>query len=394
MHVTISPMGTHGDIRPCVALAKEAQKRGHFVEMIVPQNGLTLCQEHGIPAFGIEVDFDQLVAENVKRNKQEQTELMHTLIDKQFEGMESVLKKCDLLIGASVQVAGLHLAEYFNIPYYHVYYTSRFLESRYYSPFRFSVESKGLIRNWLLWRIYKKYSNKITRNPLNEYRKKLGLKTVSSVTNLYQDNLLIATDAELDPTRPDIKEKFIQTGYWHLQEDEIPLNLDADQKGRQLVYLGFGSMPDYTKDETIMIIKEIANQLNIVFVVSEKLLAGKEPGSNIIPIGYASHLDLFPQVDIVIHHGGAGTTHTAAYSGKPQIIVPQIADQFYWAEMLKELGVAPNYIDKENINQNSLQERIQDILKNKSFQNNAQTLGQNLRQKKSGIDQALAYLKL
>lgn len=394
MHVTISPMGTHGDIRPCVALAKETQKRGHFVQMIVPQNGLTLCREQGIPAFGLDIDFDRLVEENVKRNKREQTELVHTLIEKQFAGMEPVLKKSDLLIGASVQVAGFHLAEYYNIPYYHVYYTSRFLESRYYPPFRFSVKSKYLIRNWFLWKIYKMYSNKITRNPLNKYRQKLGLKTISSVTNLYQDNLLIATDAELDPTRPDLKEKFIQTGYWHLQEDEIPLSLDSDLKGRKLVYLGFGSMPDYTKDETMAIIKEIAHQLDVVFVVSEKLLAGKEPESNIIPIGYASHLNLFTQVDLVIHHGGAGTTHTAAYSGKPQIIVPQIADQFYWAERVKELGVAPDYIDKENISLKSLQDRIQKVLENKSFEQNAQTLRRKLCQNKRNIDKALDYLGL
>lgn len=393
MHVTISPIGTHGDIRPCVALAKEVQKRGHSVDMLVPENGLKLCQEQNLPAIGLEIDYDQLV-KNPNKNKQDQIELVQTLIEKQFLGMEPALKKSDLLIGASVQLAGLHLAEYYDIPYYHVYFISRFLESKYYPPFRFSAKSKGLIRNWLLWKTFKIYSNKITRDHINKYRQKLGLKTVSTPSNLYRNNLLVATDAELDPSYPDIKEKYQQTGYWHLHEDELPLGLDSQTKGRKLVYLGFGSLQDQFKDATIAMIKEIASQLDVIFVVSEKLLGKKEISEQIIPIGYASHLNLFSQVDIVIHHGGAGTTHTAAYCGKPQIIIPQVNDQFYWAEKVKELGVAPNYIDIENINRQSLQERIQDILENKSFQNNAQTLGQNLRQKKSGVVEALDYLEL
>jgi vancomycin aglycone glucosyltransferase len=48
---------------------------------------------------------------------------------------------------------------------------------------------------------------------------------------------------------------------------------------------------------------------------------------------------LFPRVAAVIHHGGAGTTFAAARAGTPQLIVPQVADQFYWAERVAELGI-------------------------------------------------------
>jgi vancomycin aglycone glucosyltransferase len=41
---------------------------------------------------------------------------------------------------------------------------------------------------------------------------------------------------------------------------------------------------------------------------------------------------LFKRVAAVVHHGGAGTTTIAAMAGVPQVVVPQIWDQHYWAK--------------------------------------------------------------
>ena len=40
-----------------------------------------------------------------------------------------------------------------------------------------------------------------------------------------------------------------------------------------------------------------------------------------------------------MHHGGAGTTTTAARAGAPQVVVPQIGDQPYWAGRVADLGI-------------------------------------------------------
>ena len=40
-----------------------------------------------------------------------------------------------------------------------------------------------------------------------------------------------------------------------------------------------------------------------------------------------------------MHHGGAGTTTTAARAGAPQVVVPQMADQPYFAGRVAELGI-------------------------------------------------------
>ncbi|KAL0422312.1 UNVERIFIED_CONTAM: O-mycaminosyltylonolide 6-deoxyallosyltransferase [Sesamum latifolium] len=50
---------------------------------------------------------------------------------------------------------------------------------------------------------------------------------------------------------------------------------------------------------------------------------------------------LFPRCAAAIHHGGSGSTAAALHAGIPQVICPFILDQFYWAERMFWLGVAP-----------------------------------------------------
>src|SRR6202012_555318 len=55
--------------------------------------------------------------------------------------------------------------------------------------------------------------------------------------------------------------------------------------------------------------------------------------------GEVNQQAVFGRVAAVVHHGGAGTTTTAARAGAPQLVVPQGADQVYWARRVTELGI-------------------------------------------------------
>jgi len=47
---------------------------------------------------------------------------------------------------------------------------------------------------------------------------------------------------------------------------------------------------------------------------------------------------LFPQLDAVLHHGGAGTTGASLRAGIPTLIRPWFGDQFFWASRVQKLG--------------------------------------------------------
>ena len=56
----------------------------------------------------------------------------------------------------------------------------------------------------------------------------------------------------------------------------------------------------------------------------------------------------FPHCDAVMHHGGAGTTHSVARTGKPQVIMPLIIDQPYWTYRVQQLKIGPERIFSPN----------------------------------------------
>jgi len=62
-------------------------------------------------------------------------------------------------------------------------------------------------------------------------------------------------------------------------------------------------------------------------------------GCDCITIGDVSHERLFPRVAAVVHHGGAGTTTVAAQAGRPQVVIPHLYDQHYWAHRVTQLGI-------------------------------------------------------
>ena len=68
---------------------------------------------------------------------------------------------------------------------------------------------------------------------------------------------------------------------------------------------------------------------------------GNLPASVKVVHGPMPHAKLFPRLAAVVHHGGAGTTAAALRAGVPQVIVPHILDQFYYAHRLRKLGIAP-----------------------------------------------------
>jgi vancomycin aglycone glucosyltransferase len=58
-----------------------------------------------------------------------------------------------------------------------------------------------------------------------------------------------------------------------------------------------------------------------------------------LAIGEVNQQALFTRVAAVAHHGGSGTTTAAALAGAPQLVIPQMYDQHYWARRVQDLGI-------------------------------------------------------
>lgn len=70
----------------------------------------------------------------------------------------------------------------------------------------------------------------------------------------------------------------------------------------------------------------------------EEDLLKKHPNT-ILSLQSVPHDWLFPKIRAVVHHGGAGTTAAGLRAGRPTIIKPFFADQFFWGERVEEMGL-------------------------------------------------------
>ncbi|MBY8852907.1 glycosyltransferase, partial [Saccharothrix sp. MB29] len=64
-----------------------------------------------------------------------------------------------------------------------------------------------------------------------------------------------------------------------------------------------------------------------------------ETPDNVLVLPWLPHADLLPHVDLVVHHGGAGTTMGTFATGVPHLVLPQGADQFANADVVTSAGL-------------------------------------------------------
>jgi UDP:flavonoid glycosyltransferase YjiC (YdhE family) len=90
------------------------------------------------------------------------------------------------------------------------------------------------------------------------------------------------------------------------------------------------------------------------------------------------HALIFPSCDGIIHHGGVGTSHSAARSGRPQMIVPLFLDQFYWGYRIRQLGIGPGTANIKRTSYRRLESVVLDLVSNDSYRKNAAALGERI----------------
>jgi UDP:flavonoid glycosyltransferase YjiC (YdhE family) len=138
---------------------------------------------------------------------------------------------------------------------------------------------------------------------------------------------------------------------------------------RPLVYLTLGTVMG--KASVLrQAIEGLAKLPVDVLVASGPSVAGADLGEmpgNVRLEDWVPQGDLLPHVDLVVHHGGSGTTLGAMAAGRVQLCLPQGADQFSNAEALVEAG-AGGVLLPEDVNADAVTELARRLLSDEAAQ--------------------------
>ena len=361
--ILISSIGSRGDVQPIFALALELKALGHDATLCVAPDFKSWIESFGVahipigpPLKGFSMRAPS--GKRIKFSKAQARQMVSGSVRTQFQVMSEAAKGTDLIVvGGALQTAGRSIAEALKIPYVYAAYCAGTLPSRNHPPPRMRLQlsrfqSLPRLINGLLWTLTERMWSSLFRDPVNEQRKTLGLVPIGTMTRyVYTDHPWLAADATLAPAAPTNDMRIFQTGPWLLRDstslhDELEKFLD---RGDPPIYFGFGST--VAPGLTVQTLVKAARKLGHRAIVSQGWanLELADTGNDCISIGDVNHEKLFPRVAAIVHHGGAGTTTAAARAGTPQVIVPQIYDQFYWAHRVEQLGVGASI---QNISQN------------------------------------------
>lgn len=383
-------MGTDGDIRPFIALAIALKKQNADVLMLVPDNGIKLCKKYNIPYVSIDFDYKDFVY--MTENKAPTKDIVRVLdlcITMQFDKLAEVAKGADFIIGSAINYATGAIAEIYNIPYYQVWHVIQVLKSSQHPPWRVKRQNNPCWLNSLLWKINDLRDDGIGNELINKHREKLSLKPIKKYADYFRKNIILSADKSFVSAPEDVKEQYTRTDYWHLfEEEELSRELlHFINAGEPPIYFGSGSMADKSPVETVKMVKAIAEKLNTRMII-QKGWAGYDiiDSDRVFLVDSVPHHKLFCKMSVVIHHGGAGTTHTAASAGVPQLIIPNIADQFYWGKHVSLQKLGPSPIPKSIITVGKLEAAIKEAITNTEFKANAQRMGKTLKTRNSMED--------
>lgn len=354
MKILVVTYGTEGDTRPFAALCRALMDAGHDASLLADRSTLGSAAALGVPAQPLSGDIRDAmkpgsVLSSAVRRKASFNSASKALAwianSHTAAWMREVMDAaagCDVLITSGLAAfVGLSVAECRGIQVIGAGFIPITPTADFPSPFlppgkvpRWLNRTSHRFVNGMLWRAF--------RNVTNAARADVcGLPARQRVWTDHP--MLYGVSPSLIPEPTDWPANAHVCGQWTTAdsgwapEPALEAFLTA---GPPPVYIGFGSMAGFDPPRMAAALAAATQGRRVLFYpgwsgIDASLLPG-----NFFVVGNTPHSRLFPRTSLVVHHGGAGTTHSAARAGVPSVVVPFAADQFFWADRLRRQGVA------------------------------------------------------
>ncbi|MEM9102256.1 MAG: glycosyltransferase [Pseudomonadota bacterium] len=410
MKVTLISLGTRGDIQPFLSLAIGLKSKGYDVILSAPENFKVLVEEYDIHFFPIGVDLEAFMQSETIREvldgkwfrllKIWRTHVI-PMVHQTLEACWQASQHAEIIIYHPKAYAAVDVAEKTGaipivaspVPMFTTREFPVIIFKRHFGKW-FNLAS------WLIFRFSRTPYTKL----LNTWRKeRLGLNKGPSFSPIGwtpkgQALRLCSVSPAVIPKPIDWNDNTHMTGYWFLEEKNTwqpPKELvEFIESGPTPIYIGFGSMTTKKPQELAMTVINSLISINARAIIATGwgALQLTHVPKNIFIIEQAPHEYLFKYVKGVVHHGGAGTTAAGLRGGLPTLICPCAVDQPFWGKRVHDLGCGPLPLPIKKITQESLTERLKDLLTTTHYQENATNLSKQIQREK-GVDKAIDIIE-
>lgn len=354
MRVLLSTFGSRGDVEPMAALAVALQSLGAEAIVSAPADPefLALLDRAGVPLAPAFMPIRAFI-DRARRSGSTLPQTAAEVMRGQYEAMAAAVDGCDAVVATGLfpsTAAAQAVAETRGLPFFLTTFCPVVLPSLRHPPLQYPghPHPPGLTDNAALWAFNDQAMSALFGEAVNGHRAAVGLPVVDRVRDhVFTRRPLLAADPVLAPWTPTDLIDPVQTGAWILADDR-PLGRELEaflEAGDPPVYLGFGSMPmEALKEAGRVAVEAIrAHGRRVILSRGWAELGLDDDRGDAFVTGEVNQQVLFPRVAAVIHHGGAGSTTAAARAGTPQIIVPQIADQPWFAGRVAALGIGAGH---------------------------------------------------
>ncbi len=380
MKIVLATYGSRGDVQPMIALSLALKSAGHDVLLVGPPEFALWAKKSGCPflPFGHDVTAFIDSQANVVHLRCDiaSLALVRRSLRLQLRTLSSIFKGADLIVGSSLMLGASTIAEFLGIPYRYIVFTPQLFPSKDHPYPAIKTQTLSPLANDFTWKAAGIADKLNLTRIINQFRQTTSLGIIKDAwDHILGEMPIAACDRAVADIPDDVDKKVIQTGYLHLDsQDVLPPELeDYIAAGDKPIYAGFGSMPVRDQEDNIPLLIKSARNVDkrIITPAFDKKQGIGKFEKDVYFIKEVPHRVLFPHTDLIIHHGGAGTTATAALSGVPQIIVPHILDQYYHGHKIYTSGLGPKSVWRKNLTVQTLTAALKKCIFNPAIRQQA-----------------------
>ena len=408
MRVTVATIGSRGDVEPALALAIGLRDGGHQVRFVAPPEHRAFVAERGLD----HLDLHPMIAD---LETPDENQSLAARIRKFKAGREHVIKQFDKVIEHSRETeflaasitfapAALSVRDLYGIPVCLLCPTVPFVRTSAYPNPWLPPLPFGRLSNRLSYLLFEQLMWQTVRSRVNRWRRKsLSLPAFpffGFFSRIYSERIpfLVGVSRHAYPVPEDLPAGVRVTGRWFLKLEESyrPPEKVARflSNGKPPLCITFGSNPIADKEKTLSALVDslkATGRSAILVGARSELGQSRDFGDTMVSVDSIPFSWLFPQTDLVIHHGGAGVVACCLQAGVPSIVIANRSDQLAFGRRLFQLGLAPKPMLHSRLTTGKLISAINSVVHSKTMSSEAERIGRKIRTE-NGVADAVAHI--